>query len=147
MSLISDLLISGRKQLVWMAAISLSVVACNETGKIDRRAVVERHRIVTDSVYHRSPAQVGNGNFAFGVDVTGLQTFVPFNTMSHWSWHSFPLPDGVKVEDYKGVPMDTYGKMIPYEVGDPNKPEITAWLVANPHRYDHAKVVSRFCKL
>ena len=106
MSLISDLLISGRKQLVWMAAISLSVVACNETGKIDRRAVVERHRIVTDSVYHRSPAQVGNGNFAFGVDVTGLQTFVPFNTMSHWSWHSFPLPDGVKVEDYKGVPMD-----------------------------------------
>lgn len=82
MSLISDLLISGRKQLVWMAAISLSVVACNETGKIDRRAVVERHRIVTDSVYHRSPAQVGNGNFAFGVDVTGLQTFVPFNTMS-----------------------------------------------------------------
>lgn len=72
-----------------MAAISLSVVACNETGKIDRRAVVERHRIVTDSVYHRSPAQVGNGNFAFGVDVTGLQTFVPFNTMSHWSWHSF----------------------------------------------------------
>ena len=140
MSLISDLLISGRKQLVWMAAISLSVVACNETGKIDRRAVVERHRIVTDSVYHRSPAQVGNGNFAFGVDVTGLQTFVPFNTMSHWSWHSFPLPDGVKVEDYKGVPMDTYGKMIPYEVGDPNKPEITAWLVANPHRFNLGRI-------
>lgn len=140
MSLISDLLISGRKQLVWMAAISLSVVACNETGKIDRRAVVERHRIVTDSVYHRSPAQVGNGNFAFGVDVTGLQTFVPFNTMSHWSWHSFPLPDGVKVEDYTGVPMDTYGKMIPYEVGDPNKPEITAWLVANPHRFNLGRI-------
>jgi hypothetical protein len=36
--------------------------------------------------------QVGNGNFAFGVDVTGLQTFNPFGTLSTWGWHNFSLP-------------------------------------------------------
>jgi hypothetical protein len=37
--------------------------------------------------------QVGNGNFAFGVDVTGLQTFYPFGTLSSWGWHNFSLPN------------------------------------------------------
>lgn len=37
--------------------------------------------------------QVGNGNFAFGVDVTGLQTFYPFATLSSWGWHNFSLPN------------------------------------------------------
>jgi hypothetical protein len=44
-----------------------------------------------------SSLSVGNGNFAFTVDVTGLQTFpelyrqgVPLGTQSQWGWHSFP---------------------------------------------------------
>jgi len=48
---------------------------------IDRKAVVDRHRIVTNKLDLLSPAQVGNGEFAFAVDITGLQTFVPFNTL------------------------------------------------------------------
>lgn len=52
--------------------------------------------------------------------------------MSNWSWHSFPLPDGVKVEDYTGVLVDTYGKKIPYNLFDPGKPEISQWLAENP---------------
>lgn len=39
-----------------------------------------------------TPLQVGNGNFAFGVDVTGLQTFKPLAAMSTWGWHNFTLP-------------------------------------------------------
>lgn len=35
-----------------------------------------------------TPLQVGNGNFAFGVDTTGMQTYLPFNTMSVWAWHN-----------------------------------------------------------
>ena len=133
---------SGRKHLVWLAAVSLVAASCGkgESGKIDRRAVVERHRVVTDSTNRVSPAQVGNGDFAFGVDVTGLQTFVPFNTMSNWSWHSFPLPDGVKVEDYTGVLVDTYGKKIPYNLFDPGKPEISQWLAENPHRFNLGRI-------
>jgi hypothetical protein len=63
---------------------------------IDRKSVVERHLIVSDKLDLKSPAQVGNGEFAFSVDITGLQTFVPFNTMSHWGWHSDPLPIGTE---------------------------------------------------
>ena len=72
--------------------------------------------------------------------MTGLQTFVPFNTMSNWSWHSFPLPDGVKVEDYTGVLVDTYGKKIPYNLFDPGKPEISQWLAENPHRFNLGRI-------
>ena len=69
--------------------ISLSVKA---QSRIDRKAVVDRHKVVTTKTNLQSPAQVGNGEFAFGVDITGLQTFVPFNTMAQWSWHSFRCP-------------------------------------------------------
>jgi hypothetical protein len=44
-----------------------------------------------------SALSVGNGHFAFTVDVTGLQSFpeyydkgIPLGTQSDWGWHSFP---------------------------------------------------------
>ena len=61
---------------------------------IDREAVVKRHKVFTTATLPKSPAQVGNGKFAFGMDITGLQTFLPFNTLSDWGWHSYPLPEG-----------------------------------------------------
>lgn len=36
--------------------------------------------------------QISNGNFAFGADITGLQTLLPFNTLSSWGWHNSSLP-------------------------------------------------------
>ena len=59
---------------------------------IDRQALVTRHNIVLTNADARTPLQVGNGQFAFSADITGLQTFLPAHTMSHWGWHSFPLP-------------------------------------------------------
>jgi len=89
-----------------MFFLSLNAVSQSNVNstkqKIDRNAIVQRHKIITTATNPQSPAQVGNGEFAFGVDVTGLQTFVPFNTMSHWSWHSLPLPKGLKIADFKG---------------------------------------------
>lgn len=39
--------------------------------------------------------QVGNGEFAFGFDISGMQTFSDnANTMSNWGWYRFPLPQG-----------------------------------------------------
>lgn len=114
-------------------------VACNQS-RIDRKALVDRHRIVSTETDPRSPAQVGNGEFAFGVDITGLQTFVPFNTMAQWSWHSFPLPEGQQVEDFKKPLMDTYGRQIPYDIPNPEQPELSAWLAANPHRFNLGRI-------
>ncbi len=113
--------------------------------KIDRKAVVERHRIVSSSTIPNSPAQVGNGEFAFGMDITGLQTFVQFNTMSHWSWHSLPLPKGKSVKEFKGLMLDTHGRMVQYDIPNAEQPELSAWLAENPHRYNLGRI--GFCLL
>lgn len=57
-----------------------------------RRKVVRSFNIRRSKSSDSTPLQVGNGNFAFGADVTGLQTFKPFAIMSTWGWHNFSLP-------------------------------------------------------
>ena len=47
-----------------------------ETARIDRRALVGRHNPIIRKLDPFSALTVGNGNFAFAGDVTGLQTFV-----------------------------------------------------------------------
>lgn len=59
---------------------------------IQRRQVVERFNVHRNASSNSTPLQVGNGNFAFGADITGLQTFNPFAIMSTWGWHNFSLP-------------------------------------------------------
>ena len=85
-----------KKLISVLICVLFASVGISGQAKIDRKAVVDRHRIVTTKTNPRSPAQVGNGEFAFSVDITGLQTFVPFNTMSQWSCifpaHSTPRP-------------------------------------------------------
>ena len=117
--------------------VSLSVKA---QSRIDRKAVVDRHKVVTTKTNPQSPAQVGNGEFAFGVDITGLQTFVPFNTMAQWSWHSFPLPEGMSEKDYRQIPINTYGRQVDYDLPNPDQPELSAWLAANPHRFNLGRI-------
>ena len=60
-------------------------------SSIDRHAVVIRHNVLLSGPAPRSPLQVGNGQFAFNADVTGLQTLYG-NTLSTWGWHEAPLP-------------------------------------------------------
>lgn len=115
-------------------------VSVNGQEGIDRKAVVDRHRIVTSKISSTSPAQVGNGEFAFGVDITGLQTFTPFNTMAQWSWHSSPMPKGAKIEDFKQSVINTHGKDILYDLTNPEQPELSRWLASNPHRFNLGRV-------
>ena len=109
-------------------------------AKIDRKAVIDRHKIVTTANITRSPAQVGNGEFAIGVDITGLQTFTPHYTMSHWSWHSFPLPEGLKIEDFKGKMWDTYGRQVQHDDFNNEQHELSSWLSGNPHRFNLGRI-------
>ncbi|GAA3092966.1 hypothetical protein JOF29_007044 [Kribbella aluminosa] len=107
---------------------------------IDRHALVARHRVVRDALNPHSPLQVGNGGFAFGVDVTGLQTFVPFNTMSDWGWHSFPLPSGQHASDFRGEVWDTPGGPVGFPIPNPDQPELSSWLYANPARINLGRI-------
>jgi hypothetical protein len=74
-----------------LLALSTSSVSAISHG-IDRKAVVQSFNPRRHASSATTPLQVGNGNFAFGVDITGLQTFSPFATMSTWGWHNFSLP-------------------------------------------------------
>ena len=125
--------------LLLISVYAFPQIAMEKTS-IDRKAVVERHKIITSSTNPKSPAQVGNGEFAFGVDITGLQTFVSFNTMSHWSWHSFPLPKGQIVENFKGLTLDTYGRKVKYNIPNKEQTELSSWLAGNPHRFNLGRI-------
>ena len=115
-------------------AVLMLCTALTAQGKIDRRAVVRRHNITIDSTQGRSPGQVGNGRFAFGFDVTGLQSFTPFNTLSDWGWHSSPLPEGKSLDDYRPVEVESHGVSIPYMHRNDSVPEISNYMRCNPHR-------------
>src|ERR1019366_406487 len=112
----------------------------HQGSAIDRHALVSRHNIELTRLDDFMPLQVGNGELAFGMDITGLQTFVPFNTMSQWGWHSSALPQGQKLEDFQGQVWDTHGRPVRYPMPDPLHPELSAWMAANPHRINLGRV-------
>ncbi|MDR0394846.1 MAG: hypothetical protein LBH77_06780 [Tannerella sp.] len=73
---------------------------------INRHQVVERNNPHISAVDTLAPLSVGNGTFAYTVDITGLQTFpvhyrlgVPLGTQSQWGWHSFPNTENYKLEE------------------------------------------------
>jgi len=104
----------------------------SSTHAIDRQAVVTRHNVVLSQVDSRSALQVGNGDFAFSTDVTGLQTFSGF-TLSNWGWHEEPLPAGLKPEDRQRTEFTSHGRKR-YYLAPHHQPELTKWLYDNPHR-------------
>ena len=122
------------------AAVLFLILFLSCSPAIDRREVVERHNIVTCATDPRSPAQVGNGRFAFGMDITGLQTFVPFNTLSDWGWHSFPQDDAARAQHYGGVPVRMGGRDVPMSFPDESQPELSSWMAANPHRFNLGRI-------
>ncbi|KAH8661964.1 Six-hairpin glycosidase-like protein [Xylariales sp. PMI_506] len=110
---------------------------------IDRRAVVSKFNVVRTALIDNTTTalQVGNGNFAFNVDNTGMQTIWPQNTLSSWAWHNDSLPaDGEQIGDYKGVPLLTYGRNVSYDLSDPTLPEATQWLIGNPNRINLGRI-------
>ncbi len=88
-------------------AATTAFFACSSANaKIDREALVNRNNPHLTAVDTLASLTVGNGGFAFTVDVTGLQTFpdeyangVPLGTMSDWGWHSYPNVDSLRFEE------------------------------------------------
>jgi len=110
---------------------------------INRKALVERHTIINNEFDSLSSLSVGNGSFAFTVDVTGLQSFpdsyakgVPLGTESEWGWHSFSDTANYRFEEtLKNYNLN--GKNISYSV-QLKEPEramnAVNWFRQNPHR-------------
>jgi hypothetical protein len=108
---------------------------------IDRHALVVRHNPVLRQFDSANPFSVGNGNFAFTADVTGLQTFAeaysattPLGTLSQWGWHTAPNPQGFSMEKFHFRDFDVFGRKVSYDdAPSPLTPE-AEWLRDNPHR-------------
>lgn len=60
--------------------------------------------------------------------------------MSHWGWHSFPLPEGLHIEDFKGKIWDIYGHPVCYYDWNEEQPELSAWLAGNPHSFNLGRI-------
>lgn len=106
---------------------------------MDRRKIVERHQPELKNWDPLSPFTVGNGEFAFSADITGLQTFpesygVPLGTQSNWGWHFTGGRSRFAGEDAELQLFDTHGRMVGYPMKPGNKPEAYHWLRQNPHR-------------
>ncbi|KAI3548807.1 hypothetical protein CSPX01_02830 [Colletotrichum filicis] len=130
--------------LTLLCTTLLPVVAL---GSIDRQRVVSQFNVVRTSLIdnNTTPLQVGNGNFAFNVDNTGMQTFLPFNTLSSWAWHNDSLPtNGEKLSDYTGVPMLTHGRNVSYDIPDSKLPQVSQWLIGNPNRINLGRIGLKF---
>jgi len=93
-----------------------------ENGKpIDRFDLVNRHKVVLHEADPLSPMTVGNGDFAFTADITGMQTLedhyyqhgIPLETRTTWAWHSFPNTEGFQLEDAMKE-TDFHGRPVAY---------------------------------
>jgi hypothetical protein len=122
-----------------LAALAAGLPALRSAGlPIDREALVRRHNVHVTRLDPESPLSVGNGDFAFTADVTGLQSFetvyhkdgIPLETLSSWAWHSFPNTAGVRIADAM-MPYEFHGRTIQY-AGRQNSPA-GAYFRENPH--------------
>lgn len=132
------------KKLTYLLLLVVFVV-CTAAKKpvIDRKALVSRNNPQVTSFDSLAAFTVGNGEFAFTADATGLQTFpdkyskgIPLGTQSQWGWHSFPNPEKfTHSETLKNY--NFRGKEEPYSVqfNEPGRQSDAAnWFRVNPHR-------------
>ncbi len=126
-------------------AATTAFFACSSANaKIDREALVNRNNPHLTAVDTLASLTVGNGGFAFTVDVTGLQTFpdeyangVPLGTMSDWGWHSYPNVDSLRFEETLREYDFGRGRTELYSVqikDDERKKAACDYYRVNPHR-------------
>jgi len=132
---------------------------------IDREAVVRRHNITVTAPDPTHVITVGNGDFAYTADITGMQSFAGYHdqtaavmqgrtaintpTMSTWGWHEMPNPHGYVLADATTVHQTRRGPVrypdrhdmegaLRGRVSDENR--AGAWLNENPHRLDLGRI-------
>jgi len=123
------------------------LIACtnkrSSNQQINRFELVTRHNVVLQEADTLGSLSVGNGEFAFTVDVSGLQTFpkeyengIPLGTQSQWGWHRIPNRDGFTLNDVAREFESCDGTKAPYAVqhSEGRAGLATEMLRANPHR-------------
>src|SRR6478609_2335444 len=125
-----------------ICVVLLFVCGLTRAQPINRMELVKRHNVIVTSADTLSSLTVGNGKFAFTVDVTGLQSFpdyyahgVPLGTESEWGWHSFPNKEGYNfTSSLKNYHLN--GRDVSYAVqwNEGYNKKVSDWFRQNPHR-------------
>src|SRR5689334_13989994 len=110
-------------RFIWLI-VAFTLITCQRSEqKIDRKALVNRHNVTLNAVDTLGSLSVGNGEFAFTVDVSGLQTFpeqyendIPLGTQSQWAWHSIPSDKNYSLQDVSESFESCDGAQVPYAV-------------------------------
>ncbi len=135
------------------------------TEPINRRALVTRHTIELTAPHPEHVLTVGNGDFGFTADITGMQTFTQFHdparamaegkvavntaTMSNAGWHEMPNPDGFTIDDAMTTYetergpvryLDKHDMMGAMTGNVAEEFRAGAWLNANPQRLDLGRI-------
>lgn len=110
---------------------------------INREALVKRHNIKISQFDSLTSLSLGNGDFIFTADATGLQTFpeiykngLPLGTWTNWAWHSCPNVSGYNfhetLKDY-----NLHDRKISYSVpfhDSGRNQQAAEYFEKNPHR-------------
>ncbi|MCX7654969.1 MAG: hypothetical protein N2Z76_00375 [Treponemataceae bacterium] len=134
---------------------------------LDRQGLVQRHIPTVRRYDPWGPLTIGNGEFAFTADITGLQTFlpspgkgIPLCTMAQWGWHSYPdvkslnkqslalqyfevegrLPFQEMLGKKRGPSEERYLSSVGYMTDPSGQEELFSWLRINPHRINLARL-------
>lgn len=138
--------------LLFLFVIILSACSINNSSHnnlIDRKALVSRHNPQLNSIDYHSPFTVGNGQFAFTADITGLQSLaaeyfskgMPLETKARWAWHSQGEPNNYRLKDtYQNY--EAYGNTVDF----PRNADTEAgqWLRKNPHDLPLARIALQY---
>ncbi|MBQ6681488.1 MAG: hypothetical protein IJM78_04595 [Prevotella sp.] len=115
-----------------------AVCLASTAEPIDRKALLQRNNPVVTRIDALESLSVGNGDFAFTVDATGLQTFpqsyaqgVPLGTMSNWGWHYAPNVQGYNFREVLEEHDFGHGHK---ELYAGQKSKAADYFRSNPHR-------------
>lgn len=111
---------------------------------INRYELVTRHNPEVRKIDAYAPLSVGNGEFAYTADITGLQTFpeayaegIPLCTQSQWGWHIRPADNETGKYDINDLPLEyfnTQTRKVGYRTAPGDQEDAFRWLRMNPHR-------------
>jgi hypothetical protein len=112
-------------------------------SRIDRYSLVNRHNVRITKPDTLASLSVGNGEFCFTTDITGLQTFykeyergVTLGTQSNWGWHTFPNSENYQLSECTSL-FDYRGRKVPYLVqfkGNTRQSAAANYFRENPQR-------------
>ncbi|TDQ38321.1 glycoside hydrolase family 65 [Aureibacillus halotolerans] len=115
---------------------------------MERQRIVMKHSPVITTLEPLSPLSLGNGEFGFSVDITGLQTFpdlydTPLGTQSNWGWHWTNGRELFSEDEAPLQPFDSHGRSVGYPMKPEDKEEAYHWLRQNPHRLQLGRLAFR----